>query len=194
MQDELRNFDLAEWGHVSIDNDRDDATYGDDTLWPPLRAKRRIGDELFVVGFAYATSLPSSVPPGVGGGEVGGGWGGAQRVGRGGRSGIRGPFSARPFVLPLFIALGGRRSLAPCERRCRLLLFSPVPRVGGPWALPQSPIAPLCAAVCRVAPQYIFLDGALARRRVARAVYSCRASSHRPPRPVRCCWPMKPLP
>jgi len=65
MQDELRNFDLAEWGHVSIDNDRDDATYGDDTLWPPLRAKRRICDELFVVGFAYATSLPSAVPPGL---------------------------------------------------------------------------------------------------------------------------------
>ncbi|KAK1868579.1 hypothetical protein I4F81_011064 [Pyropia yezoensis] len=73
MQDELRNFDLAEWGHVSIDNDRDDATYGDDTLWPPVRARKRIADELFVVGFAYASPRPGGAPPGrpAGGGGYG---------------------------------------------------------------------------------------------------------------------------
>ncbi|GAB0496574.1 hypothetical protein MMPV_007887 [Pyropia vietnamensis] len=64
MQDELRNFDLAEWGHVSIDNDRDDASYGDDTLWPPVRARKRIGDELFIVGFAYSSPRPGGAPPG----------------------------------------------------------------------------------------------------------------------------------
>lgn len=53
----LRNFDLTEWRHVSLDEDIDDPTYGQ--LWPPLGAEDlwRV-DNSFLVGFEY--SVPSS--------------------------------------------------------------------------------------------------------------------------------------
>jgi len=49
----LRNFDLTEWRHVSLDEDFDDPSYGQ--LWPPLGAEElwRV-DNSFLIGFEYS--------------------------------------------------------------------------------------------------------------------------------------------
>jgi len=56
-QDELRNFDLNEWGSVSIDTDHDDAGYGDSSLWPLIRPAGRLGDDQAVVGFSFTAPV-----------------------------------------------------------------------------------------------------------------------------------------
>lgn len=62
-QDELRNFDLNEWGSVSIDTDHDDAGYGDSSLWPLTRPAARLGDDQAVVGFSYTAPVGRPLPP-----------------------------------------------------------------------------------------------------------------------------------
>lgn len=63
-QDDLRNFDMSEWGKISVDNDHDDANYGDGSLWPINRARRKlVEDERMIAGFGYcSSSAPFSVP------------------------------------------------------------------------------------------------------------------------------------
>lgn len=63
-QDDLRNFDMSEWGKISVDNDHDDANYGDRSLWPISKARRRlIEDERMIAGFSYcSSSKPFTVP------------------------------------------------------------------------------------------------------------------------------------
>lgn len=63
-QDDLRNFDMSEWGKISVDNDHDDANYGDASLWPISRAKRRlVEDERVIAGFSYCSSSKPFVVP-----------------------------------------------------------------------------------------------------------------------------------
>lgn len=52
--DELRNFDLAEWANVSVDQDFDDLKYGDQSLWPMKSVRKRLEDEHFIVGFSFS--------------------------------------------------------------------------------------------------------------------------------------------
>ena len=63
-QDDLRNFDMAEWGKVSVDLDHDDSTYGDSGLWPLQKAKRNVMDaDRLIVGYAYCSmSEPFGMP------------------------------------------------------------------------------------------------------------------------------------
>lgn len=63
-QDDLRNFDMSEWGKISVDNDHDDANYGDCSLWPISKARRRlVEDERMIAGFSYcSSSKPFTVP------------------------------------------------------------------------------------------------------------------------------------
>ncbi|KAI0559360.1 Serine/threonine protein kinase [Gracilaria domingensis] len=63
-QDDLRNFDMSEWGKISVDQDYDDVTYGDHALWPVSKARRKIvEEERLIVGYAYCSSgAPFSVP------------------------------------------------------------------------------------------------------------------------------------
>ena len=63
-QDDLRNFDMSEWGKISVDNDHDDANYGDGSLWPISTARRKlIEDDQLIVGYSYcSSSKPFSVP------------------------------------------------------------------------------------------------------------------------------------
>lgn len=51
--DELRNFDLAEWADVSVDNDSDDPNYGDQGLWPMRLVRKRLEDDQLIVGFSF---------------------------------------------------------------------------------------------------------------------------------------------
>lgn len=63
-QDDLRNFDMSEWGKISVDNDRDDANYGDSSLWPISKARRKlVEDERMIVGFSYCSSSTPFVLP-----------------------------------------------------------------------------------------------------------------------------------
>jgi hypothetical protein len=52
----LRNFDLAEWADVSVDQDFDDPTYGDQSFWPMKSVRKRLEDERLIVGFSYTSS------------------------------------------------------------------------------------------------------------------------------------------
>lgn len=63
-EDDLRNFDMREWGKISVDVDHDDATYGDAALWPFARARRKLlEEERMVVGFGYSSmSRPMGLP------------------------------------------------------------------------------------------------------------------------------------
>lgn len=63
-QDDLRNFDMSEWGKISVDNDHDDVNYGDSSLWPINRARRRlVEDERMIAGFGYCSgSAPFGLP------------------------------------------------------------------------------------------------------------------------------------
>lgn len=63
-EDDLRNFDMREWGKISVDVDHDDATYGDAALWPFTRARRKLlEEERMVVGFGYSSmSRPMGLP------------------------------------------------------------------------------------------------------------------------------------
>lgn len=63
-QDDLRNFDMSEWGKISVDNDHDDVNYGDGSLWPISKARRRlVEDERMIAGFSYSsTSTPFALP------------------------------------------------------------------------------------------------------------------------------------
>jgi serine/threonine protein kinase len=54
--DELRNFDLAEWADVSVDQDFDDPTYGDQSFWPMKSVRKRLEDERLIVGFSYTSN------------------------------------------------------------------------------------------------------------------------------------------
>ena len=63
--DDLRNFDMAEWGKVSVDHDEDDVGYGDHSLWPLLGVREVLDDERMIAGFAYsstATGIVSRLP------------------------------------------------------------------------------------------------------------------------------------
>lgn len=63
-QDDLRNFDMSEWGKISVDNDHDDANYGDASLWPISRARRRlVEDERVIAGFSYCSASKPFVVP-----------------------------------------------------------------------------------------------------------------------------------
>lgn len=53
---DLRNFDMAEWGKVSVDHDEDDAAYGDSSLWPVLSARIAFEDERMIAGFTYCNT------------------------------------------------------------------------------------------------------------------------------------------
>lgn len=63
-EDDLRNFDMSEWGKISVDNDHDDAGYGDGALWPFSRARRKlVEEERMIAGFGYCScSTPLGVP------------------------------------------------------------------------------------------------------------------------------------
>lgn len=63
-QDDLRNFDMSEWGKISVDIDHDDINYGDGSLWPISKARRRlVEDERMIAGFSYcSTSTPFALP------------------------------------------------------------------------------------------------------------------------------------
>lgn len=63
-QDDLRNFDMSEWGKVSVDNDHDDVNYGDCSLWPISKARRRlVEEERMIAGFSYcSSSTPFNLP------------------------------------------------------------------------------------------------------------------------------------
>lgn len=63
-QDDLRNFDMSEWGKISVDNDHDDVNYGDCSLWPISKARRRlVEEERMIVGFSYcSSSTPFNLP------------------------------------------------------------------------------------------------------------------------------------
>lgn len=63
-QDDLRNFDMSEWGKISVDNDHDDPGYGDGCLWPFARARRKlIEEDHMIAGFGYCScSTPLSLP------------------------------------------------------------------------------------------------------------------------------------
>ena len=63
-EDDLKNFDMSEWGKISVDIDHDDITYGDGCLWPISKARRRLTeDERFIAGFAYcSSSTPLGMP------------------------------------------------------------------------------------------------------------------------------------
>ncbi len=54
--DDLRNFDMAEWGKVSVDHDEDDVGYGDHSLWPLLGVREVLDDERMIAGFAYSST------------------------------------------------------------------------------------------------------------------------------------------
>lgn len=61
--DDLRNFDMAEWGKVSVDHDEDDEFYGDASLWPISKARHRLEDERMIAGFSYcSTAAPAPLP------------------------------------------------------------------------------------------------------------------------------------
>ncbi|PXF48389.1 Protein kinase C alpha type [Gracilariopsis chorda] len=77
VQDDLRNFDMREWGKISVDQDYDDVEYGDHALWPVARARRKVlDDEWLIVGYAYCSAGPDDAGEGGGGGgDVGGGAG-----------------------------------------------------------------------------------------------------------------------
>lgn len=63
-EDDLRNFDMSEWGKISVDNDHDDANYGDCSLWPISKARRRlIEDERMIAGFSYCSCAKPFVLP-----------------------------------------------------------------------------------------------------------------------------------
>lgn len=63
-QDDLRNFDMSEWGKISVDNDHDDANYGDSSLWPISKARRRlVEDERMIAGFSYCSPSKPFVMP-----------------------------------------------------------------------------------------------------------------------------------
>lgn len=63
-QDDLRNFDMSEWGKISVDNDHDDPNYGDSSLWPISKARRRlVEDERVIAGFSYCSSSKPLVVP-----------------------------------------------------------------------------------------------------------------------------------
>lgn len=53
---DLRNFDMVEWGKVSVDHDEDDAAYGDYGLWPLLGVGEALADERMIAGFAYSST------------------------------------------------------------------------------------------------------------------------------------------
>lgn len=63
-QDDLRNFDMAEWGKISVDNDHDDVEYGDGALWPFARTNRKLAEEdRLIAGFGYCScSSPMGLP------------------------------------------------------------------------------------------------------------------------------------
>lgn len=63
-QDDLRNFDMSEWGKISVDNDHDDLNYGDCSLWPISKARRRlVEEERMIAGFSYcSSSTPFTLP------------------------------------------------------------------------------------------------------------------------------------
>lgn len=63
-QDDLRNFDMSEWGKISVDNDHDDMGYGDGGLWPFGRARRKLSEEeRMIAGFGYCScSAPLEMP------------------------------------------------------------------------------------------------------------------------------------
>lgn len=63
-QDDLRNFDMAEWGKISVDNDHDDVEYGDGALWPFARTNRKLVEEdRLIAGFGYCScSSPMGLP------------------------------------------------------------------------------------------------------------------------------------
>lgn len=55
-EDDLRNFDMSEWGKISVDVDHDDLSYGDGGLWPFSRARRKLLEEdRMVAGFGYCS-------------------------------------------------------------------------------------------------------------------------------------------
>jgi serine/threonine protein kinase len=51
----LRNFDLAEWEGVRIDDADDHDKYGDIRMWPIFKFHKRNLDENYIVGFSYTT-------------------------------------------------------------------------------------------------------------------------------------------
>lgn len=63
-QDDLQNFDMSEWGKISVDVDQDDPSYGDGALWPVARARRKlVEEERMMAGFGYCSmSTPLGVP------------------------------------------------------------------------------------------------------------------------------------
>lgn len=63
-QDDLRNFDMSEWGKISVDNDHDDVDYGDGSLWPFAKSIRKLSEEeRMIAGFAYCScSTPLGLP------------------------------------------------------------------------------------------------------------------------------------
>lgn len=61
---DLRNFDMVEWGKVSVDHDEDDESYGDPSLWPMSKTRSRFVDGHMVAGFSYCSRDKSfSLPP-----------------------------------------------------------------------------------------------------------------------------------
>lgn len=63
-EDDLRNFDMSEWGKISVDIDHDDVGYGDGSLWPISKARRRLSeDERFIAGFGYCSGSSPFVLP-----------------------------------------------------------------------------------------------------------------------------------
>lgn len=61
---DLRNFDMAEWGKVSVDHDEDDDAYGDASLWPVLSTRIAFDDERMIAGFTFCSSFSiAPMPP-----------------------------------------------------------------------------------------------------------------------------------
>ncbi|PXF40022.1 hypothetical protein BWQ96_10267 [Gracilariopsis chorda] len=63
-EDDLRNFHMSEWGKISVENDHDDANYGDSSLWPISKARRRlVEDERVIARFSYCSPAKSFILP-----------------------------------------------------------------------------------------------------------------------------------
>jgi len=49
----LRNFDLSEWAHVKMEDDKDEPTYGDGKLFPVFKARKREMDVDYIANFSF---------------------------------------------------------------------------------------------------------------------------------------------